>query len=145
MSNKSTRASGDQRTGRLRPAIPIARLCEERIHVQRLAVSGIERGEPLVEFGAKPMELFDMRQQSLPDLFLIGIGQGRYLGDRAFQRFGHGVSIAYPDNRRTRHAAASALRFAMQRLPADLIDELDDHAEGGELRGREKRTDDDLP
>jgi hypothetical protein len=57
------------------------------------ALSGIERGNALVDFGAQGTQLLDMREQRTADLFLILGGQALQLGNGLFKRFDHDGTI----------------------------------------------------
>jgi len=60
-------------------------------------LSRIERAEALVDFRAQGAQLFDVREQCPPDLFLILGGQAFHFGYGFFKCFDHETSIAnYP-------------------------------------------------
>jgi len=63
--------------GGLRSAISLARLSEKGLDIELLPLPRIEGADTLVDFASQGAQLFDMREQSPPDLFLIGIGQVR--------------------------------------------------------------------
>ena len=70
-----------------------ARLGEELFDVELFSLTGVERADAFVEFGAKAMKLLDMREQLLPDFLLIGIGKPRRFGNGAFERFDHVATL----------------------------------------------------
>jgi hypothetical protein len=57
-------------------------LPEKFFDIERCARATVERTCAPVDLGAEPSELLDVRQQSLPDLLLIGVRQAGQFGDR---------------------------------------------------------------
>lgn len=67
----------------------LVRLPDELLNVERLALTGIERPEALVNLSPQLAQLLDVRQQTAADLLLIGSRQVRHFGDRLFENFDH--------------------------------------------------------
>jgi hypothetical protein len=55
----------------------LVRLSKKSLDIELLPLSRIKGTDALIDFGAQGAQFFDMRKQSPPDLFLIGIGQVR--------------------------------------------------------------------
>jgi hypothetical protein len=67
----------------------LVRLPDELLNVERLALTGIERPEALVNLSPQLAQLLDVRQQTAANLLLIGSRQVRHFGDRLFENFDH--------------------------------------------------------
>lgn len=67
---------------------------EKFIHVQRLALAGIEGSNALIELGTKLINPLDVIEKLTTDFLLIGVRQVRYRSYRLFQRLDHWYTIA---------------------------------------------------
>ena len=77
----------------VRPAILPGLVPDEFFDAEFPALPLIERANAFIEFLAELPELLDVRQPPPPDLFLIGIREGRDLRNRLFERLHHSNRI----------------------------------------------------
>ena len=84
------------RFGRLPGLLP-----EKIVDAGLSSLPRIERADALVDFRAQCAQLFDVREQCPPDLFLILGGQTLHFGNGLFECLDHGSSIP---NRSTRNS-----------------------------------------
>src|SRR5205807_2887313 len=87
---------GDQRAARLRSAILPVLLPDEIVDGGLCSLPRIERANAPIDFYAQCAQLFDMREQRPPDLFLILLGQALHFGNGLFKRFDHDANIPNP-------------------------------------------------
>jgi hypothetical protein len=69
-------------------------LGEKCFDIQRSALAGFQRADPLVDVRAQLAEFPDMRQQLAANLLLVLLGENRYLRQRLFERFHHPAILA---------------------------------------------------
>src|SRR5580700_783145 len=91
MSERSARASVDQRSSRLRRAIPCPLLFKKFFYVERTPLAHIKRTGAFVDFLPEPLKLLNMREQLSADLLLLGVRQGGDLRQRFLQYLLHSM------------------------------------------------------
>jgi hypothetical protein len=69
--------------------MPFVLLSQKIFDVEGPALASIEGSNTFIDLGSEVAESLDVRQQLLPDLFLIGVRQVRYFGDSQFKCFDH--------------------------------------------------------
>src|SRR6185437_5843613 len=97
----------------------------------------IERVDAFVDFRAQCAQLFDMRQQCPPDLFLILGGQPLHFGNGLFKCFDHDASISNhsTQNRGSRDVRRSKLpRLSKQQAVPDFAEPVIGPATSGRTR-----------
>ena len=75
--------------------MPFVLFSQKIFDVERLALTGVQRTNALVDLGSQSAQLLDMRQQLLTNLLLIGFRQIRDFSDGLFERSYHGRIVAY--------------------------------------------------
>jgi hypothetical protein len=107
--------------GWLWSAMPFVLSLKEFVDVERLTLACIERADALVDLCPQLAQPFDVRQQPLANLLLIGIRQGGDFRDCLFEHLDHGsLHIIFPGGK---HANLAHYVYAMAitiRLPAQL-------------------------